>query len=102
MYLNGHSTKEISDKIGVSTRQIRNILRTKGVTIRGKRRTNGRKVNEDFFKTWRNEMAYVLGFVSTDGNIANSTLAISQNERSILVQIRIEMHSDNEINSRKN
>src|SRR5690625_4263625 len=72
MYLNGHSTKEISDKIGVSTRQVRNILRSKGVTIRGKRRTNGRKVNEDFFKTWSNEMAYVLGFVITDGNISNS------------------------------
>lgn len=102
MYLNGHSTKEISDKIGVSTRQVRNILRSKGVTIRGKRRTNGRKVNEDFFKTWSNEMAYVLGFVITDGNISNSTLAISQNERYILEEIRIAMDSDYEIKRRKN
>src|SRR5690625_7370121 len=101
MNLKGHSTKEISDKIGVSTRQVRNILRSKGVTIRGKRRTNGRKVNEDFFKTWSNEMAYALGFVITDGNISSSALAISQNERYILEAIRIAMESEYEIKRRK-
>src|SRR5699024_11991008 len=100
MYLNGHSTKEISDKIGVSTRQVRNILRSKDVTIRGKRRTNGRKVNEDFFKTWRNEMAYVLGFVITDGTISNSTPTVSPNERYILDEIRIARESDYVITTR--
>src|SRR5690625_6041252 len=47
-------------------------------------------------------MAYVQGLVITDGNISKSTLAISQNERYILEEIRIAMDSDYEIKRRKN
>ena len=33
------------------------------------------KINEDFFKVWNQNMAYVLGFTCADGNIYNNTLS---------------------------
>lgn len=37
--------------------------------ILGLRRSNGTEFNQDFFKTWSREMAYVLGFTCADGSI---------------------------------
>jgi len=102
MYQNGHSTKEISLKHGVTQRGVGYILNQRGITLIGKRRTNGYKVNDDFFKTWTNEMAYVLGFIFTDGNVSGTTLSIAQNERYILELIRDVMESDNRITEEEN
>ena len=59
-------------------------------------------INESFFSAWSNEMAYVLGFVITDGNISGNTLSISQNERYILERINDAMESDYKITRRSN
>lgn len=59
---------------------------------------NRKKVNEDFFKAWSPEMAYVLGFIYADGmiedcrqssrtcytSITNTDLEILENIRSIM------------------
>lgn len=102
MYRAGGTTKEISERFNITQRGVLYVLNKRQVPIKGKRRTNGRKVDEDFFKEWTNEMAYVLGFVFTDGNISNNTLTISQNERYILEEINKAMASDCRITRRAN
>lgn len=102
MYKDGKTTQEIAEQFGLTSKGVIYILNRRGVNIRERRRVGGRRVNIDFFKTWTNEMAYVLGFIYTDGNISNNTLSISQNERYILEEIKNAMESTNAISERKN
>ena len=102
MYRNGSTTKEIANKFDITSRGVLYVLHKRNVPIKGKRRTGGRRVDVDFFKTWTNEMAYVLGFVFTDGNVHGNTLSIAQNERYILEEINRVMDSNFEIRRRPN
>ena len=36
------------------------------------KRINKHEINSDYFKTWSSEMAYVLGFITADGNLQNT------------------------------
>jgi len=101
-YENGQSTKEISEIAGVSRGYVWHILRNSGVKITGKRRKNGHKVDENFFKTWSPEMAYVLGFILTDGSISGNVIKIYQKDMTILERINNAMKSTNPIKKRKN
>ncbi len=70
LYTEGKSTSEIATLANVSARYIRMVLSDSNVP----RRTIGswkRKydITEDYFKTWSNNMAYILGFIATDGVI---------------------------------
>lgn len=60
------------------------------------------KLNENFFDKWSNDVAYVLGWVYTDGNIAKGRprLKIASCDREVLVLIRKMMGSGNTIFSR--
>ncbi|KYC67183.1 LAGLIDADG family homing endonuclease [Heyndrickxia coagulans] len=98
----GKSTKEIADMAGVSQRQITSILRQNGVKLRGKRRTGGYQVNVDFFKEWTPDMAYVLGFILTDGCVVGTTFSISQKDLTILQRINDAMKSNYPIRKHKN
>jgi len=40
-------------------------------------------VKEDYFKTWSHEMAYILGFISADGNIYKYSLSIELQSKDI-------------------
>ncbi|MCD8500668.1 MAG: endonuclease [Bacillaceae bacterium] len=53
-------------------------------------------LNENYFKTWSNNMAYILGFITADGVIAKGqqVVSISQKEKAILEEIRKEVGSD--------
>jgi hypothetical protein len=100
--IDGKSTKEISELAGVSQRQINYILTENDVTKRGRRRTNGYKVDEDFFKTWSADMAYVLGFVLTDGCVSGISFSISQKYPEILERIGSAMKSNYPIRKTRN
>jgi intein-encoded DNA endonuclease-like protein len=100
-YKNGASTKEIAQLAGASSRYIRQVLNESGITLT-KRRTNGYKVNEDFFRRWSAEMAYVLGFILTDGCISGNMIIISQKDHEILDRIRGAIETNNPIRKRKN
>src|SRR5690625_7191351 len=102
MYRDGSTTKEIANRLDMTSRGVRYVLDKRNVPIKGNRRTGGRRVDDDFFKTWTNEMAYVLGFVFTDGNVHGNTLSITQNERYILEEINRVMDSNFEIRRRPN
>ncbi len=102
MYKSGESTKEISESIGVSARQVRHILRKAGVDLSSKRRTDGYKVNEKFFRSWSSDMAYVLGFILTDGNISGNSVSIAQKDADILEDIKRVMGATYPIRRRSN
>ena len=61
------------------------------------------KVNENFFKQWSKEMAYVLGFVAADGSLEDASylrgkyLRICSSDIEILEKIKTAMQSEHKI-----
>ena len=57
------------------------------------------EINRDFFHNWTNEMAYVLGFILTDGNISDDddSVRIAVKDVEILEKIRIMLASSHPI-----
>jgi len=73
------STEEIAQKIGVSRITVRNHLLQLGVPIKQK---NGRfgedfYVNDRFFRVWSSDMAYVLGYIASDGCVSRTKYSFS-------------------------
>ena len=70
LYAEGKSTSEIAMLANVSARYIRMVLTDNNVPRRAigswKRKY---ELKEDYFKTWSNNMAYILGFIVADGVI---------------------------------
>src|SRR3989344_1091934 len=63
-------------------------------------------LNQNFFKTWTPEMAYVLGFFAADGcmfthSSGGKYIELTSCDRSILEKIRRLLNSDHKISSRK-
>jgi phage antirepressor YoqD-like protein len=89
MYKSGMSFKEMTKIIGLSDRAIRNVLYKHKIEM-NRSRSSGQPrknmVNEDFFKTWSNEMAWVLGLIITDGciNKTINTITLTQKNEDIL------------------
>ncbi|PFD96144.1 hypothetical protein COE15_18235 [Bacillus cereus] len=105
LYLEGESTSNIAKLANVTARYVRMVLTDNNV----KKRTQGswkRKysLNEDYFKHWSNNMAYILGFFIADGVIIkdNQSVSISQKESSILEDIKVELNSDQPLYQNKN
>ncbi|MEK0221319.1 LAGLIDADG family homing endonuclease [Bacillus proteolyticus] len=97
LYAEGKSTSEIAMLANVSARYIRMVLKDKNVPRRAigswKRKYD---LKEDYFKTWSNNMAYILGFIAADGVIQkeNQCVSISQKESAILEDIKKELHTN--------
>ncbi|WP_096154508.1 LAGLIDADG family homing endonuclease [Bacillus sp. FJAT-45066] len=99
MYKSGVPYKQISTKTGLSDRAIRNILYKHDVKMNrepysGQPRKH--KVNEHFFKTWSDEMAWVLGLIITDGSISKKThsITLSQKDTELLRLVAEYMKAD--------
>lgn len=61
-----------------------------------------RAVNQDFFKHWTSEMAYVLGFFAADGNMIKNQrgahfIAFYSNDRILLEKVRTALSSGHKI-----
>lgn len=89
MYKSGMPFKEMEGIVGLSGRAIRNVLYKHKVPMNreqysGQPRKN--KVNENFFKIWTHEMAWVLGIFITDGHVNKKyhSIYFSQKEERIL------------------
>ncbi|WP_235162444.1 LAGLIDADG family homing endonuclease [Sediminibacillus terrae] len=97
MYKEGYSTSEIGKAANVTPRYVRTILHANDVSLRP-RGSWKRKytLNEDYFKTWSNNMAYILGFFAADGNLPkdNQTVSFSQKDPDILEKIKKEINSN--------
>ncbi|PFC14061.1 LAGLIDADG family homing endonuclease [Bacillus cereus] len=97
LYAEGKSTSEIATLANVSARYIRMVLTDNNVprrAIGSWKRKYG--ISEDYFKTWANNMAYILGFIAADGVIQkeNQCVSISQKESYILEDIKQELNTN--------
>ncbi|MGM7723066.1 LAGLIDADG family homing endonuclease [Metabacillus sp. Hm71] len=99
MYKNGLSFKEMTPIIGLTDRAIRNVLYKYGVRM-NREQSSGQprkyKVNENFFKVWSHEMAWVLGLFITDGCVHNKqdSISFAQKDERILRLIANYMEAD--------
>ncbi|MBS2969138.1 endonuclease [Metabacillus sp. KIGAM252] len=96
-YQEGKGTKEIAEAANVSQGYVRLIFREHNVTLRPFGHWHRKyQLNEHYFKTWSNNMAYILGFFYADGFIASAqqTVSFAQKDKTILEQIKKEMQSD--------
>lgn len=99
MYKSGMPYKEMIPMIGLTARGILKVIYKHGVPINRKQRSGQprkHKVDEDFFKTWSHEMAWVLGMFITDGTVSRKTNSISfaQKDEKILHLIADYMNAD--------
>ncbi|GAB6252411.1 hypothetical protein BCSAG_37290 [Bacillus cereus] len=100
LYTEGKSTSEIAMLANVSARYIRMVLSDSNVPRRAigswKRKYD---IKENYFKTWSNNMAYILGFIAADGVIQkeNQCVSISQKESYILEDIKKELNTNQPI-----
>lgn len=86
MYKSGMSYKEMIPIVGLSCCAILNVLYKHGVASKHSGQPRKHKVNEDFYKVWSHDMAWVLGLFITDGHIHKQThsISFSQKDESIL------------------
>lgn len=99
MYKSQMSFKEMEVIVGLSARAIRNVIYKNGIEVNraqysGQPRKN--KVNEDFFKSWTHEMAWVLGLFVTDGHVNKQyhSIYFSQKDERILRLVAEYMEAD--------
>lgn len=111
-YLNGAFAKFLAKKyLGNEKdyRYINSILELNKIPIRSKSATkqlmdktlsnpkfNGKQynVNQDYFKHWTHNMAYILGYIATDGNISENRvlkLGLRAEDESLLYKIKEEL-----------
>lgn len=79
------TARELSVMLGRHIMTIRNLVKTLGLSIAAERRTS-KRINNAYFKTWTDEMAYICGFIAADGcileqNRGGMCLEISLNEK---------------------
>lgn len=94
LYRNGTSYKEMEKISGLSARAIRNVLYKHKVRVNRTGQPRKHQVNEKFFKTWTDDMAWVLGLFITDGTMAKNAIIFAQNDERILKQIAEIMDAD--------
>ena len=96
LYQNGTPYEEMCEFTGLTERGIRFVLEKNGVERKSVGRPRNHKVNEDFFKEWSCEMAWVLGLFVTDGHMNKRTHSIyfSQKDERILKLIARYMEAD--------
>jgi hypothetical protein len=72
LYKSRMSIKAMEPIIGISGRTIRNVMYKHGIPMNREQysgQPRKHKVNEDFFKVWTYEMAWVLGLFVTDRHV---------------------------------
>lgn len=96
LYKNGASSKDMVEITGLTERGIRYVLNKHQVKMRPVGQPRKHKVNEDFFKEWSDEMAWVLGLFVTDGHVSNRVHSIyfSQKDERILKLVAQYMEAD--------
>ncbi|WP_345238953.1 LAGLIDADG family homing endonuclease [Pontibacillus salipaludis] len=100
LYKKGTPFKKMSVLSGLSDRAIRNIMYKNNVKMNREQYSGQPRkhaVNEDFFKNWSHQMAWVLGLFVTDGcvNQSNSISFSQKDERLLQIVARYMKAKDN-------
>jgi hypothetical protein len=87
LYNNGTPIDDICKECDISPRGITGIRQRLGIPVRD---SHTYAVNENFFKEWSNEMAWVLGLIITDGNIHTNlnSFSFSQQDEPLVMKVR--------------
>lgn len=116
-YMQGISMSELSMKYANNNQySIEKVLAMNGVYKRNKQEarqiyehinknkigTNGRKytLNYDYFKTWSHDMAYILGFIASDGYVRNDgvlKISLKRSDKKLLEDIKEKLEYTGEI-----
>ena len=83
--------------IGVSQKVAKRILKEQGIKIRtyeeAKQALRKYELDDDFFKKQNPDMAYILGFIAADGNVAknenNISIQLLTKDKDILEKIKV-------------
>jgi hypothetical protein len=106
--------KQIAKELNYNVHVIKKILSLRNIKL--KTRSEIKKaldtksihrtlnVNENYFKEWSHEMAYILGFIAADGCILNNKntmrIASQKRDKEILEKIKEELEFEGEIHER--
>jgi intein/homing endonuclease len=97
------NAREIGELFGCGSSSVVNYMNILGIPLRDKYSykwvLSHKEVNEAFFKTWTEEMAYSLGIIVTDGSIesASGNLRIQMTDLDVLEKIAGAMELKNGI-----
>lgn len=96
LYQSGLPYAKLCPLVGLSDRAIRNIIKKHGIDRKPIGRPRIHKVNEDFFKTWTPEMAWVLGLIITDGHVNKQyhSIYLSQKDEDLLRKVAVLMEAE--------
>lgn len=84
LYKTGNSQSKIGKMLNYSQTTIYKILKEYKIKCRRPETwVRKHKINENFFEKWSSEMAYILGFIATDGGINKSTLSFHISKKDI-------------------
>lgn len=96
-YLKTHSKDEIAEILGYSTEHVRKIMRTSGY----KHYPKNYLCNHEYFKNWSNDMAYIVGFITADGNIHNKrpylSIELQREDKEFLIKLKNKIYPDSNI-----
>lgn len=108
------SIEEIHQEFGFAFKTIKKIfahrnifLRSRSETVKLSALTRVREftLNEDYFKKWSSEMAYIVGFINADGNILYNEekseyvlqISLHEDDREVLCKIKEALEYEGEI-----
>lgn len=122
MYVEQRQTlQDIAIKFGYNDQTVKRVLEELGIKTRSRSEIKGlidetfvyrkHNLNEDYFKTWSSEMAYILGFIAADGCIYTSIIIdergkhrkhllkinLQESDASHLEKIRVALEYEGEI-----
>jgi DNA-binding transcriptional regulator WhiA len=104
LYQDGLSTTEIANLANVSPRYVRLILSDQNIEKRAfSSWVRKHHFNENYFKAWSNNMAYILGFFVADGVVAKDAQSISfaQKDKEHFEQIKKEFQTEKPLTQNK-
>lgn len=96
--------KDIAEKYNMSVHVVTGVLKQRGVKLKTRSEIKRMqdeefvyrryKLNEDYFKTWSSEMAYILGFIAADGCILTNEQKDSQGNVKKKNQLKISLKEE--------
>lgn len=98
---------QIADELGCSRYTIIRRMSKYGIRKRSHDKRNRRySINQDFFKIWSHDMAYILGIIASDGYVGyyrnKFHFSICSDDKKLLCDIKKAMQSDHNVKKYRN